>query len=38
MESKPKFKPNFDYRFMDQVRWAFRYYLYACKTEKSYTS
>lgn len=38
MESKPKFKPNPDYRLMDQVREVLRYYHYAYKTEQSYTS
>lgn len=38
MESKPKFKPNPDYRLMDQVREVLRYYHYAYKTEQSYTA
>ena len=38
MESKPKFKPNPESRFMDQVREVLRYYHYAYKTEQSYTS
>jgi integron integrase len=38
MESKIKFKPNPEYRLMDQVREVLRYYHYAYKTEQSYTS
>ena len=38
MEIKIKFKPNPDYRLMDQVREVLRYYHYAYKTEQSYCS
>lgn len=38
MESNPKFKPNPEYRLMDQVREVLRYYHYAYRTEQSYTS
>ncbi len=38
MESKIKFKPNPEYRLMDQVREVLRYYHYAYKTEQSYCS
>ena len=38
MEIKVKFKPNPDYRLMDQVREVLRYYHYAYKTEQSYCS
>jgi integron integrase len=38
MESKPKFKPNPNYRLMDQVREVLRYYHYSYRTEQSYTA
>ena len=38
MESKIKFKPNPEYRLMDQVREVLRYYHYAYRTEQSYSS
>jgi len=38
MESKVKFKPNPEYRLMDQVREVLRYYHYAYRTEQSYCS
>jgi len=38
MESKIKFKPNPEYRLMDQVREVLRYYHYSYKTEQSYSS
>ena len=38
MESKIKFKPNPDYRLMDQAREVLRYYHYAYRTEQSYCS
>ena len=38
MESKVKFKPNSEYRLMDQVREVLRYYHYAYRTEQSYCS
>ena len=38
MESKIKFKPNPEYRLMDQVREVLRYYHYAYRTEQSYCS
>jgi hypothetical protein len=38
MEIKKKFKPNPDYRLMDQVREVLRYYHYSYKTEQTYTS
>lgn len=38
MESKVKFKPNPEYRLMDQVREVLRYYHYAYRTEVSYCS
>ena len=38
MESKVKFKPNPEYRLMDQVREVLRYYHYAYRTEQSYRS
>lgn len=38
MESKQKFKPNLEYRLMDQVREVLRYYHYAYSTEQSYTA
>ncbi len=37
-KSKIKFKPNPEYRLMDQVREVLRYYHYAYKTEQSYCS
>ena len=36
MEIKTKFKPNPDYRLMDQVREVLRYYHYAYRTEQTY--
>ena len=38
MEIKIKFKPNPEYRLMDQVREVLRYYHYAYRTEQSYCS
>jgi len=38
MEIKIKFKPNPEYRLMDQVREVLRYYHYAYRTEQSYSS
>jgi integrase len=38
MESKIKFKPNPEYRLMDQIREVLRYYHYSYKTEQSYSS
>jgi integron integrase len=38
MESKVKFKPNPEYRLMDQVREVLQYYHYAYRTEQSYCS
>lgn len=38
MEIKMKFKPNPEYRLMDQVREVLRYYHYAYRTEQSYSS
>ncbi len=38
MEIKMKFKPNPEYRLMDQVREVLRYYHYAYMTEQSYSS
>ena len=38
MEIKMKFKPNQEYRLMDQVREVLRYYHYAYRTEQSYSS
>jgi hypothetical protein len=38
MGSKIKFKPNPEYRLMDQVREVLRYYHYAYSTEQSYSS
>ena len=38
MERKMKFKPNPEYRLMDQVREVLRYYHYAYRTEQSYSS
>ncbi len=38
MESKIKFKPNPEYRLMDQVHEVLRYYHYAYRTEQSYCS
>jgi hypothetical protein len=38
MKSKIKFKPNPEYRLMDQVREVLRYYHYAYRTEQSYSS
>ena len=35
MEIKIKFKPNLEYRLMDQVREVLRYYLYSYRTEHS---
>ena len=37
MEIKIKFKPNPEYRLMDQVREVLRYYHYAYRTEQSYS-
>ncbi len=37
MEIKMKFKPNPEYRLMDQVREVLRYYHYAYRTEQSYS-
>ena len=34
MEIKMKFKPNPEYRLMDQVREVLRYYHYAYRTEQ----
>ena len=36
MENKPKFKPNLDLRFMDQVRQFLRYHHYSYRTEQIY--
>ena len=36
MESKIKFKPNPEYRLMDQVHEVLRYYHYSCRTEQPY--
>jgi hypothetical protein len=36
MESKVNFKPNPEYRLMDQVREVSRYYHFAYRTEQSY--
>jgi len=38
MEINIKFKPNPEYRLMDQVREVLRYYHYAYRTEQSYSS
>ncbi len=38
MEIKIKFKPNPEYRLMDQVYEVLRYYHYAYRTEQSYGS
>lgn len=38
MDIKIKFKPNPEYRLMDQVREVLRYYHYAYSTEQSYCS
>jgi integrase len=38
MEVKKKFKPNPEYRLMDQVREVLRYYHYSYKTERTYSS
>ncbi len=38
MESKHKFKPDPEYRLMDQVRVVLRYHHYAYKTEQAYCS
>ena len=38
MESKINFRPNPEYRLMDQVREVLRYYHYAYRTEQSYSS
>lgn len=38
MEVKEKFKPNSEYRLMDQVREVLRYYHYSYKTEQTYSS
>ncbi len=38
MESKHKFKPDPEYRLMDQVREVLRYHHYAYKTEQAYCS
>jgi len=38
MEVKKKFKPNPEYRLMDQIREVLRYYHYSYKTEKTYSS
>ena len=38
MEIKIKFKPNPEYRLMDQVREVLRYYHYSYSTEQSYSS
>ena len=38
MEVKEKFKPNPEYRLMDQVREVLRYYHYSYKTEQTYSS
>ena len=37
MEIKMKFKPNPEYRLMDQVREVLRYYHYAYMTEQSHS-
>ena len=37
MEIKMKFKPNPEYRLMDQVGEVLRYYHYAYRTEPSYS-
>jgi hypothetical protein len=36
METKPKFTPNRDLKFIDQVREVLRYHHYAFTTEKTY--
>ena len=36
MENKVKFKPNSEYRLLDQVREVLRYYYYTYRTEQSY--
>ena len=38
MENKVKFKPNSEYRLLDQVREVLRYYYYTYRTEQSYFS
>jgi hypothetical protein len=38
MEIKTKFKPNPEYRLMDQVREVLRYYHYSYRTEQSYSA
>ena len=38
MESNVKFKPNPQYRLMDQVREVLRYYHYAYRTKQTYCS
>ena len=38
MGVKKKFKPNPEYRLMDQVREVLRYYHYSYKTERTYSS
>ena len=38
MEIKMKFKPNPEYRLMNQVREILRYYHYAYRTEQPYSS
>ena len=38
MDIKIKFKPNPEYRLMDQVREVLRYYHYSYRTEQSYSS
>ena len=38
MEVNKKFKPNPEYRLMDQVREVLRYYHYSYRTEQSYSS
>ncbi len=38
MEIKMKFKPNPEYRLMDQLSEVLRYYQYEYRTEQSYSS
>ena len=38
MENKINFKPNPDYRLMDQVREVLRYYHYSYSTEQAYSA
>ena len=38
MENKIKFKPNPDYRLMDQVREVLRYYHYSYSTKQAYSA